>query len=101
MPATSVRSYSSVPENFALEQNYPNPFNPSTTIKFSIPQNGSVTLVIYNIIGEKVATLINGQDFKSGSYQVSFDGSKLASGVYLYRLNYGSNSMTKKMMLLK
>jgi hypothetical protein len=90
----------SVPNNFAVEQNYPNPFNPSTTIMYSIPQEGNVTLKIYNTLGQEVITLVN--EYKSaGRYQISFDASKLTSGVYFYRVNSGNNSLVKKMMLIK
>jgi len=85
---------------YALEQNYPNPFNPSTTIKYQIPENGMVTLKIFNILGEEVATLVNG--FKNaGRYEVKFDASNLASGVYVYQLTSGSFNASHKMLLLK
>jgi len=87
-------------ENYALEQNYPNPFNPSTTIKYQILENGMVTLKIFNILGEEVATLVNG--FKNaGRYEVKFDASNLASGVYVYRLSAGDFNASHKMLLLK
>jgi len=86
--------------SFQLSQNYPNPFNPSTRIEYSIPQNGYVSLKVYNIHGEEVATLINGPQ-QSGHYSVTFDGSELASGIYLYRLKSNSFSETKKLLLLK
>ncbi|MBZ0199893.1 MAG: T9SS type A sorting domain-containing protein [Ignavibacteriaceae bacterium] len=89
-----------IPAVFALEQNYPNPFNPSTTLKYSIPVDGFVNLSIYNMLGEKVATLIN-QNAKAGRYEIKFDASKYASGIYLYRLESGQNVSVKKMMLLK
>ncbi len=88
------------PNVFALEQNYPNPFNPSTVIKYSIPVDGLVTLNIYNTLGEKIKTLIS-QVQKAGNYEVSFDASKLASGVYIYRLESGNFSSVKKMILNK
>ncbi|MBK7865765.1 MAG: T9SS type A sorting domain-containing protein [Ignavibacteriales bacterium] len=88
------------PTVFALEQNYPNPFNPSTVIKYSIPVDGMVSLNIYNTLGEKVTTLISSIQ-KAGSYEVSFDASKLASGVYIYRLESGNFSTVKKMILNK
>jgi hypothetical protein len=100
-PVVSVSKENSVPRSFHLEQNYPNPFNPTTIIKFSIPEQGIVNLSVYNIIGEKVATLIDGQTYRAGNYQVSFDGSRLARGVYFYRLNLGNNFTTKKMLLVK
>ena len=85
---------------FALEQNYPNPFNPSTMIKYSIPQDGFVNLFIYNLLGEKVATLVNSIQ-KAGRYEVNFDASRFASGVYFYSIEAGSYKSVKKMLLMK
>lgn len=90
----------SVPDRFELKQNYPNPFNPSTTISYTVPENGLVQLEVYDINGRKVATLIN-QVQSVGQYQVSFDASSLASGVYLYTLKSGSFIQTNRMVLLK
>jgi hypothetical protein len=83
-----------------LEQNYPNPFNPTTVIKYSIPVDGYVTLAVYNLLGEKVASLVN-DNLKAGGHEVSFDASNLSSGVYFYRLESGSFTSVKKLMLLK
>ena len=94
------RQGNSLPENFKLEQNYPNPFNPTTNIKYSIPQSGFVTLKVYNMLGQEVATLVNQQQ-KVGEYNVDFDASNLASGLYVYSLKSGDYSLTKKMILLK
>jgi hypothetical protein len=88
------------PVSYSLSQNYPNPFNPSTTIKFSIQNTGLVSLKIYNMLGQEVATIIN-SELKPGSYSYSFNASRLSSGVYFYSLNAGSFNQTKKMMLLK
>lgn len=85
---------------FALEQNYPNPFNPATMINYSIPQDGFVNLSVYNLLGEKVATLINSNQ-KAGRYEVNFDASKFASGVYFYSIEAGSYKSVKKMLLMK
>lgn len=85
---------------FALEQNYPNPFNPSTMIKYSIPQDGFVNLFIYNLLGEKVATLVNNIQ-KAGRYEVNFDAGSFASGVYFYSIEAGSYKSVKKMLLMK
>ncbi len=95
----------SSPEKFTLEQNYPNPFNPSTKIKYSISNEGTslmkfVQLKVYDILGREVATLVN-KEQPPGNYQVSFDGSKLSSGVYYYRIQAGNFIQTKKMILMK
>lgn len=89
-----------MPSNFQLSQNYPNPFNPSTEINYSIPKSGLVTLKVYNILGQEVATLYNGFQ-RAGAYTATFDASKLASGIYLYRLESGNFVQTKKMILMK
>jgi hypothetical protein len=85
---------------FNLEQNYPNPFNPSTSIKYSVPEAGNVRLSVYNIVGEEVAVLVNGFS-QSGFFEVSFDASKLPSGVYLYKLQAENSVQMKKMILMK
>jgi hypothetical protein len=98
---TGVNNHSpALPGRFSLDQNYPNPFNPSTAIHYTLPISGNVVLQIYNIVGQKVATLVNGQQ-KAGDYAVTFNASSLASGVYFYRLQAGSFTSSKKMMLLK
>jgi F5/8 type C domain/Secretion system C-terminal sorting domain len=89
------------PNEFELLQNYPNPFNPSTKISFNLAQNGKVNLEVYNILGQKVKTLID-QDMIKGQHEVVFNADNLASGVYIYRLNVNDKySAVKKMMLLK
>lgn len=88
------------PLSYTLEQNYPNPFNPVTTIKFSLPETSSVTLSIYNALGERVAELVNSQ-LQAGSYVYQWDASKLASGMYLYELKTDKFVSTKKMILMK
>jgi hypothetical protein len=88
------------PKVFALEQNYPNPFNPATTIKYSVPVKGFVTLSIFNVLGQKVTDLIN-KEVEAGSYQLNFDASNLSSGVYFYKLEAGKFTSIKKMMLIK
>jgi lysophospholipase L1-like esterase len=98
---TSVkREYNLIPEKLSLSQNYPNPFNPSTEIKYNISQTSMVTLKVYDLLGRKVATLVN-REQKAGNYTVNFDASKLASGIYIYRIQAGDFSVTKKMTLLK
>lgn len=94
-----------VPKEFDLSQNYPNPFNPETQINFNLVKEGNVKIEVFNILGQKVRTLVN-QDFKSGSYSVTWNGRndygmQLASGTYLYSLEAGAFRMTKKMMLMK
>lgn len=88
------------PTSFSLSQNFPNPFNPTTTIQFSMPQAGDVTLKIYNLLGEEVKTLVN--EYKQmGNHSVQFNANNLASGLYLYRLQASSFVETKKMILIK
>jgi hypothetical protein len=89
-----------VPISFSLAQNYPNPFNPSTTIKFTIPTTSLVKLVIYDLLGREVKTLLDEQK-KPGNYEAAFDGSGLASGIYFYKLESGSYVDAKKMVLVK
>ncbi|HEX9251797.1 MAG TPA: T9SS type A sorting domain-containing protein [Ignavibacteriaceae bacterium] len=88
------------PIKYLLEQNYPNPFNPSTMISYSIPQNSFVTLKVYDIIGNEVATLVN-QTQSAGKYDIRFDASNLSNGVYLYTIKTDNFSSTKKMILMK
>jgi len=97
---TGVRREQAVATAYGLEQNYPNPFNPATTIRYSIPQAGAVTLKVFNVIGQEVATLVNERQ-ERGIYSVKFDASRLASGLYLYRVTAGDFVQVKKMMLLK
>lgn len=87
-------------DEFNLAQNYPNPFNPSTTITFNLPQASEVSLKVFNMLGQQVATLINGR-MNSGTQSIQFDASNLSSGMYIYRLQAGNISKTKKMMLIK
>lgn len=89
------------PESYSLSQNYPNPFNPTTNIQFEIPENLSeVKLIVYDITGKAVATLIN-EKLNAGRYDVTFNGSNLASGMYFYKLTAGSFSSVKKLVLIK
>jgi len=101
-----------LPATYSLRQNYPNPFNPSTTIEFSLPQDGIVTLKIYNVLGQEVATLINNATMDAGTYPVDFNAGNLASGIYFYRLTVQTTnedgavtsqsfSQVKKMLLMK
>ncbi|MBU0580996.1 MAG: T9SS type A sorting domain-containing protein, partial [Candidatus Margulisbacteria bacterium] len=98
---TSVdNNISFTPAYISLGQNYPNPFNPTTTIKYSIPKNDFVNLTIYDILGKAIKTLVN-EEKPAGGYEVNFDASNLSSGVYLYKLQTGSYTQVKKLMLLK
>jgi FG-GAP repeat/Secretion system C-terminal sorting domain/FG-GAP-like repeat len=94
------QSRTGVPKNYELSQNFPNPFNPATMINYQLPMNGHVTLKVYDVLGREVATLVD-RDEKAGRYQVKFDGSRLSSGVYLYRLAAGKFVQIKKMVVLK
>tara|TARA_R110002073_G_scaffold183249_1_gene341429 strand:+ start:230 stop:958 length:729 start_codon:yes stop_codon:yes gene_type:complete len=88
------------PNAYKLSQNYPNPFNPSTNINFTIPASSDVELTIYNLLGQKVSTLLNTK-MNAGTHTISFDASNLASGIYLYRLKAGDKVMNKRMTLIK
>jgi hypothetical protein len=96
----SLTVLNNIPTEFSLLQNYPNPFNPQTTIKYLIPQKCFVSITVYDILGKEVSKLVN-EEKLSGSYEVQFNGSKLSSGVYFYRLHAGNFFKTKKLMLLK
>jgi photosystem II stability/assembly factor-like uncharacterized protein len=89
-----------LPSEYSLEQNYPNPFNPSTRIPFSVRGSGFVSLKVYDILGREVRALVN-ENLQTGSYEVTFDATGLASGVYFYRLLAGAFTQTKRMLLLK
>jgi len=91
---------SEVPLEFSLHQNYPNPFNPSTTIKYELPQRAHVVLTVFNMLGQKVTTLLD-EVIDAGYHEAQFDASDLASGVYLYRLTTGDFVQTRKMILVR
>jgi hypothetical protein len=91
---------SGIPSDYILEQNYPNPFNPSTQIRFGIPQSGFVKLDIYNLLGQKITTLIN-EEMSSGYHSVDFNAEDISSGVYVYTLSVNDFVTSKKMVLLK
>lgn len=92
--------YDVVATSFVLEQNYPNPFNPTTSIRFTLPEAGDVTLKIYDIVGNEVTTLHKGH-LAAGSYNFTWNASNLASGVYFYKISAGKYNMVKKMVLMK
>lgn len=91
---------SEIPNSFILNQNYPNPFNPATKISFAIPKSDFVNLKVYDITGKEISSLVN-QQLQAGTYEVNFDASNLASGVYYYKLTSGNFSEVKKMMFVK
>ncbi len=90
------------PDDFVLNQNYPNPFNPSTNISFTLGTSANVTLEVFNVLGQKVASLVNNEKLTSGNYDFSFDASQLSSGIYIYRMSADNGfTQTRKMMLIK
>ncbi|HKJ46650.1 MAG TPA: T9SS type A sorting domain-containing protein [Balneolales bacterium] len=98
--AIKKQPVSTIPSDFRLGQNYPNPFNPTTTIRYKIPARAHVRLMIYNVLGQRVKTLVNKEE-APGQYSVQFKALRLDSGVYLYRLRAGNFVQTKKLVLLK
>jgi hypothetical protein len=101
-PSSGIDEFidSALPQTFILNQNYPNPFNPTTVICYVLPVSSHVDLSIYNLLGHKIATLVSEKQ-PAGTFNVSWDASGLASGVYLYRLRAGNYSETKKLILLR
>jgi hypothetical protein len=89
-----------VPSKYSLSQNYPNPFNPITNVKFSIVNSGTVKIIVYDIMGKEVQSLVN-EKLSAGTYEIAFDGSNLNSGIYFYTLTAGDYTETKKMVLVK
>ncbi|MCA9732859.1 T9SS type A sorting domain-containing protein, partial [candidate division KSB1 bacterium] len=89
-----------IPTETTLYHNYPNPFNPETTIEFNLAKSGRTTLEVYNVMGQRVATLVNGQ-LNSGLHRFTFDATQFATGVYIYKLTSGNVTQVKKMMFLK
>lgn len=97
---TAVGGNGSIISDYKLSQNYPNPFNPSTVINFQVPKTGFVSLKVYNVIGQEVATLINGVK-NAGNYKLTFNANGLSSGIYFYSLNAGDVKLTRKMVLIR
>jgi subtilisin family serine protease len=97
---SDVATENDIPSNYALHQNYPNPFNPETNISFSLPENSRVSITVYDLLGKKIADLVD-EEFASGSHTVSFDAVGFTSGIYLYRMQSGKFNATKKLILMK
>jgi hypothetical protein len=89
-----------IPTNYSLSQNYPNPFNPSTKIKFALPHTALTRLIIYDVLGREVKTLVS-KELGAGYYEINFDATNLRSGVYFYRIQAGNFIQTKKLLLVK
>jgi hypothetical protein len=89
-----------LPTEYALEQNYPNPFNPNTSISYAVKEGGFVSLKVYNLLGQEVATLVS-QRMEIGRYTATFSATDLPSGIYVYRLVVNDFTAQKKMVLLK
>ena len=101
-----LSDFNAVPQAFALQQNFPNPFNPVTTIRYALPVDGRVTVTVFNMLGQKVVTLLDNQTQTAGYHSLLWDGRdaagrRVASGVYFYQLNSGSFTQTRKMLLLE
>ena len=100
-PTVALEDELGIPDEYQLAQNYPNPFNPTTNIRFGLPEAANVSLRIYNILGEEVATLVNSTELAAGFHTYNFDASRLSSGMYIYRIEAGNFVEVKKMLLLK
>ncbi|AXI99417.1 Por secretion system C-terminal sorting domain-containing protein [Cyclonatronum proteinivorum] len=98
--ATSTERYADVPRDLQLMQNYPNPFNPTTNISFALPQSGHAQLEVFDMLGQRVAVLVN-ETLSAGAHTAVFDASNLSSGVYLYRLQAGNQVQTRKLTVVK
>lgn len=97
---SDIAPVNGMPTSYSLSQNYPNPFNPSTNVAYDVPKASHVTLEVFNVLGQRVASLVD-QEMEAGSYIVEFDGSSISSGIYFYRLNAGDFTETKKMVMVK
>lgn len=89
-----------IPSEIVLNQNYPNPFNPETSISFTLPESGEANLLVYNLLGQQVATVHQGM-LNAGTHTFRFDASGLSTGVYVYQLRYEGTTLNRKMMLIK
>ena len=90
----------SLPLEYSLEQNFPNPFNPTTTIRYAIPEDNFVSIKLYDVLGNEVITLVNEQQ-QAGRYEMLFNASSIASGVYYYQITSGNFNQTRKLVLMK
>ena len=100
-PVVIQEAGADLPSIFELDQNYPNPFNPSTTIRYALPETSDVEMKVYDILGREVMTLVRSEQQKAGRYEVVFDASRLASGIYMYTIKAGAFKEVKKMILVK
>jgi hypothetical protein len=98
--AVENRNDLETPKEFSLSQNFPNPFNPNTVISWQLPVSSQVTIKVYDVIGDEVAVLVN-EEKPAGTYEINFNASNLATGIYFYKLQAGSFVETKKMLLIK
>lgn len=98
--ATGIDDYSNIPYEFELKQNYPNPFNPATTIQYSLPHSTDVNLKVFDMLGRNIITLVSSHQ-SAGNYSITFDGSRYASGTYIYQLETDEQKLIKKMILVK
>jgi hypothetical protein len=97
---TSVVQEEGMPTEYSISQNYPNPFNPTTKIKFALPQRALTKIIIYDLLGREIQTLLN-KELEAGYREVNFDATNFQSGVYFYRIQSGNFIQTKKMILIK
>ena len=97
---TGIKKEEEVPTEYSIDQNYPNPFNPSTKIKFALPKTAQTNIIIYDLLGRKIRTLLN-NELEAGYYEISFDANNLPGGIYFYRIQSGDFIQTKKMILMK
>ncbi len=97
---SSVKEKGGLPKEFSLSQNYPNPFNPTTKIEFALPQRAQTRIIVYDVLGREIETLLN-RELESGYYESNFNAINLHSGVYFYRIQSGNFIQTKKMILMK
>lgn len=100
LPLQAEETSNTLPRNYSLDQNYPNPFNPSTKIRFSLPENASVKLIVYDLLGREITCLVNGE-LNSGYHEVTFNAGNLTSGIYFYRLSAPKFSAVRKLMFIK